>query len=76
MAEHISTIVSGLGKKSALLPLLFTVVIIFFSIMSSVYLYHWRKYTMNTRIEHAAKVLYFGVSSFLILGALSSLMVL
>jgi hypothetical protein len=75
MSDHISSVVSGLGK-SALLPILFTVIILFFTVMSSVYLYHWRKYSMNTRIEHGAKVLYFGVSGFLILGALISLMAL
>jgi len=75
MAEHVSGIVSGLGKSAAV-PILFTIVILLFTIMSSVYLYHWRKYSMNTRVEHVAKVAYFGVSGFIILGALVSLMAL
>ena len=63
-------------SHSALLPLFFTVVIISFTIMSSIYLYHWRKYSMNPRTEHVAKVLYFGVSAFFIFGALVSLLAL
>ncbi len=66
----------GEVQNSIYLPLLFAVVIIGFAVMSSIYLYHWRKYSMNPRVEHIAKILYFGVAAFLVLGALVSLIAL
>ena len=75
MDEIFNQFTAGL-QHSALLPLFFTIVILCFTIMSSIYLYHWRKYSMNTHVEHIAKVLYFGVSAFFIFDALVSLIAL
>jgi len=59
---------------SPILPIIFAAVIVAYVVMSSIYMYHWKKYGIEPKVIRVVQITYFVVSIFFIGGALVALL--
>ena len=52
------------------LTLIFALAMLIFLLMSVIYMYHWREYSMDVALTKKVQKIYFGISGIFVLGAL------